>query len=135
MMSVTLSVNSIAQCPCGRSEGLRIDGIEGRLRDITFDTAGRIVTLKHLDDALESVETLWGYQVVQTAPQRYSMYYETEPGTERNASAILPEILHTLYGKNAVIEISRNSALTPEQSGKFRLAYTVWQLRDAEIFR
>jgi hypothetical protein len=63
------------------------------------------------------------------------MYYEAEPSAERNSADVLPEILHTLYGKNAAVEISRNSALTPEQSGKFRLAHTVWELRDVEIFR
>jgi phenylacetate-CoA ligase len=129
------SVNSIAKCPCGRSEGLRVDGIEGRLRDITFDTKGRIVTVKHLDDALKPAEALLGYKVVQTAPQHYSMYFEAEPGAERNLADVLSDILHTLYGKNAVIEISQNSALTPEQSGKFRLAHTAWELGTEEIFK
>ncbi|OGO22300.1 MAG: hypothetical protein A2Z28_01880, partial [Chloroflexi bacterium RBG_16_51_9] len=35
-------------CPCGRSEGLAIESIEGRTRDITFDTEGRVVTVKRL---------------------------------------------------------------------------------------
>jgi phenylacetate-coenzyme A ligase PaaK-like adenylate-forming protein len=129
------SINTIARCPCGRSEGLRIDSIEGRFRDITFDTKGRIVTLKHLDDALEPVEALLTYKVVQTAPQHYTTYYEAEPATEGNLVNVLREILHTVYGKNAVIEISHNSALTPEQSGKFRLAHTARELHDVEIFK
>ena len=129
------SVSSIDRCPCGRSEGLRIDGIEGRFRDITFDTKGRIVTVKHLDDALESIEALLQYKVVQTGPQHFSMYYEAEPGTEHRLADVLPEILHIVYGKNAVIEISRNSGLVPEQSGKFRLAYTTWPLRGEAIFK
>ena len=129
------SINTIARCPCGRSEGLRIDSIEGRFRDITFDTKGRVVTLKRLDDALEPVDALLTYKVVQTAPQHYTMYYEAETGTRGNSANVLPDILHTLYGKNAAIEISSNSALTPEQSGKFRLAHTVCELHDVEIFK
>ena len=129
------AVNTVAKCPCGRSEGLRIDSIEGRFRDITFDTKGRIVTLKHLDDALEPVEALLTYKVVQMAPQHYTTYYEAEPATEGNLVNVLREILHTVYGKNAVIEISHNSALTPEQSGKFRLAHTARELHDVEIFK
>jgi phenylacetate-coenzyme A ligase PaaK-like adenylate-forming protein len=122
------------KCPCGRSEGLIIDGVEGRVRDITFDTKGHVVTLKRLDDTLEPAVALLNYQVVQTGTQHYSMSYEVEPEEQLSTADILPDILHGLYGSDAIIEISRDSALVPEQSGKFRLAYAAWPLRTEELF-
>jgi phenylacetate-CoA ligase len=122
------------KCPCGCSEGLTIDGIEGRVRDITFDTKGHVVTLKRLDDALEPAVALLNYQVIQTGTQHYSLSYEAESETQRSTADILPDILHGLYGSDAIIEISRDSALVPEQSGKFRLACTTWPLRTEELF-
>jgi phenylacetate-coenzyme A ligase PaaK-like adenylate-forming protein len=122
------------KCPCGRSEGLIIDGVEGRVRDITFDTKGHVVTLKRLDDTLEPAVALLNYQVVQTGTQHYSISYEVEPEEQLSTADILPDILHGLYGSDAIIEISRDSALVPEQSGKFRLAYAAWPLRTEELF-
>jgi phenylacetate-coenzyme A ligase PaaK-like adenylate-forming protein len=122
------------KCPCGRSEGLIIDGMEGRVRDITFDTKGHVVTLKRLDDALESAETLSGYKVLQTERRRYTMHYSADSEASNNLGNVLLEILHNLYGKDAVIDISRNSALTPEQSGKFQLACAIKGLYPEELF-
>jgi phenylacetate-CoA ligase len=121
-------------CPCGRSEGLTIDGIEGRVRDITFDTKGHVVTLKRLDDALEPVETLSGYKVVQTERRRYTMHYSADSEASSDLGNVLLEILHNLYGKDAVIDISRDSALTPEQSGKFQLACAIKDLYPEGLF-
>ena len=122
------------KCSCGRSQGLIIDGIEGRVRDITFDTKGHVVTLKRLDVALESVETLSGYKVVQTERRRYTMHYSVDSESTSNVGNVLLEILHNLYGKDAVIDISPNSALTPEQSGKFQLACSINDLYPGELF-
>jgi phenylacetate-coenzyme A ligase PaaK-like adenylate-forming protein len=122
------------KCSCGRSEGLIIGGIEGRVRDITFDTKGHVVTLKRLDDALESVEPLSGYKVVQTERRRYTMHYSADSEASSNLGNVVLEILHNLYGKDAVIDISRSSALTPEQSGKFQLACVIKDLYPEELF-
>jgi hypothetical protein len=62
------------------------------------------------------------------------MSYEADPATQLNSADILPDILHRLYGSDAIIEIARDSALVPEQSGKFRLAHTAWPLQAEEFF-
>jgi phenylacetate-CoA ligase len=127
-------LNNERPCGCGRTDGLTLRSIEGRLRDITFGTKGHIITLKQLDDALEPAAALLNYQVVQTDAQHYSMSYEAESSAQRNTADILPDILHRLYGSDAIIKIACDSALVPEQSGKFRLAHTAWQLRAEELF-
>ena len=121
-------------CPCGNSEGIVIESIEGRTRDITFDPAGRVVTVKWLDDALELADGLIGYQLEQTGPRNYVMRYAAEPELELHTARILPGILHNVYGKDTLIEIRHDSALPPEQSGKFRLARTSWTAHPESIF-
>ena len=121
-------------CPCGRTDGFTLDAIEGRSRDVTFDTAGHEVTVKRLDDALGAADGLVSYRVEQTDPLRYAMRYAAEPEAERHTADILPDILHAVYGDKAEIEVSPDSALSPEQSGKFRLARTSWEVSSGELF-
>jgi len=121
-------------CPCGRTDGFTLDAIEGRSRDVTFDTAGHEVTIKRLDDALDAADGLVSYRVEQTDPLRYAMRYAAEPEAERHTADILPDILHVVYGDKAEIEVSTDSALPPEQSGKFRLARTSWEVSSGELF-
>jgi hypothetical protein len=62
------------------------------------------------------------------------MRYAAEPEAERHTADILPDILHAVYGDKAEIEVSPDSALPPEQSGKFRLARTSWEVSSGELF-
>ncbi len=124
-----------ASCPCGCSDGMIVEAIEGRSRDITFCSDGRVVTLKQLDDALEKAEGLIGYQVEQTEAQHYSVRYATEEETDNHTHHALVDILRAVYGRNARIETRRESVLRPEQSGKFRLAYSTWKDQPGEIFQ
>ena len=123
-----------AACACGRSGGLTVKSIEGRTRDITFDTGGRVVTLKTLDDCLAGSDSLTGYQLVQTGPRDYTVRYSAEPGTDGRVAGVLPEILRAVYGSDASIMVRRDSALAPEQSGKFRLACAAFRHSIEDLF-
>ena len=125
-------------CACGRTDGLALDSIEGRLRDITFDTRKQVVTVKRVDDALGAVECLLGYQVEQTVHGGYVLRYVVEPGEAsarpRDTDAELRQVLLDVYGPGASIELRRESSLSPEQSGKFRLARTTLPVTAEELF-
>jgi phenylacetate-coenzyme A ligase PaaK-like adenylate-forming protein len=121
-------------CACGRLGGVTATAIEGRLRDLTFDTRGRAVTVKALDDALSAAGGLVGYQVEQRDRDRFLARWSAEPGSERSTAGLLPDILHAVYGRDARIESRQDSALPPEQSGKFRLARTAFPWRAEELF-
>jgi phenylacetate-coenzyme A ligase PaaK-like adenylate-forming protein len=123
------------QCTCGRADGIVLNSIEGRCRDITFDSENRVVTLKRLDDALGEAEGLVNYHLEQLEPKRYKMRYAAEPREERYTADILPDILHKVYGKDALVEVAPDSALPPEQSGKFRLAHTALDFQPEELFK
>ena len=121
-------------CSCGNTEGMVLESIEGRFRDITFDADNQVVTVKKLDDALDAADGLLGYRVEQIEPGYYNLRYATEPEMEHLTAGILPDIMHSVYGKDARIEIYPDSALPPEQSGKFRLAHTRWEHHSEELF-
>jgi phenylacetate-coenzyme A ligase PaaK-like adenylate-forming protein len=127
-----------APCTCGRTDGLVLESIEGRLRDITFDCTGRVVTVKQVDDALGVVECIAGYQVEQDAHGSCILRYVVEPGGDAEHSpdvgSRLLKVLRDVYGPGASIELRRESSLSPEQSGKFRLARTALPVRAQELF-
>lgn len=121
-------------CSCGRTEGLTVEAIEGRVRDLTFDVGGRAVTVKYLDDSLSVAEGVVNYQVEQSGPRQYSIRYTAEAETARATAETLDEVMRTVYGAEAEITVRSVSALSPEQSGKFRLARTTFEWDSEELF-
>jgi phenylacetate-CoA ligase len=126
-------------CSCGRDGGrtgggLTVESIEGRTRDLTFDSAGRAVTLKRLDDALGAAEGLLNYRIEQSAPNRFLARYTATTESESETADAIPDILRSVYGQNAEVEIRRDSAIGPEQSGKYRLARTIFDWNQEELF-
>ena len=59
-------------CPCGRTGGLMLASIDGRIKDVTFTPDGRAVTVDALDRALADVEGLCGWQLDHAAPASVS---------------------------------------------------------------
>jgi len=123
-----------APCPCGRSAGLTLAAIGGRVRDVTFATNGRAVTLDQLDAALGEVPGLLAYQVEQQDATHYLLRGVSEPGAAREALAAAAAGLETLYGPGAEVSARAESAIMPEQSGKFRLARTRFAWDTATLF-
>ncbi len=121
-------------CRCGRSDGLTVEAIEGRVRDLTFDTRGMAVTVRQLDDAMAAADGLLGYRVEQSGPRRYAVRYVAEEGAEQTLAAALPALVRAVYGADAEVTARREPALAPEQSGKFRLALTTFAWSVEELF-
>ncbi len=109
-------------CPCGRTEGVTVAGIEGRWNDLTFDCEGRIMTARMLDDAVGCIESLTGYQLLQTARRSLVVRFSAEAGEQAAVTEALSERLASLYGDGVEIKARCEQAISPEQSGKFRLA-------------
>jgi phenylacetate-CoA ligase len=121
-------------CSCGRHDGLAVAAIEGRIRDLTFDLEGRAVTVRRLDDALGAAEHLLGYQVDQCGAREYLARYTAEPHADEATCEAVGDILRSVYGPGARITVRREAALSPEQSGKFRLARTTFDWDPQELF-
>jgi len=106
-------------CPCGRREGLTVEAIEGRVKDLTFACDGRPVTVAAVDRALEGVAGLYEYQVVQTASAAWRVAAVTE---NDGAAAAVRGALRELY-RGGAVAVRRVPAIAPEPSGKHRLAF------------
>jgi phenylacetate-CoA ligase len=112
-------------CPCGRSEGLTLAGIEGRAINLTATPDGRLVTQAEVDRRLAAVGGLDEYQLLQLDERSYTLRVcsggdETVAGVEARAEAAL----RALYGPAARVSAVRAEAIPPEPSGKFRLVKT-----------
>ena len=121
-------------CPCGRDGGITVEAIEGRVGDLTFDTRGRAVTVKTLDDALSVAEGIVNYRLEQAGPSQYGIRYTTQPDTAHATAEILPELIRTVYGAGAEVAVRSVPALSPEPSGKFRLARTTFGWEPENLF-
>lgn len=121
-------------CPCGRAQGLTLESIEGRTRDLTFATNRRLVTVGALDRAVGILPGLLFYRLEQSAPDVYTFSFVAEPGAEAAVASGASAPLRRLYGADARIAVQRETVIGAEPSGKFRLARTLYAWETEEIF-
>jgi phenylacetate-CoA ligase len=110
-------------CPCGRTFGLTLSGIEGRLVSIFSAAEDRLVTHGQMDRALAAVEGVDEYRLDQESPARVRVRLVLEgsrpkPSAQRDAQAAM----HGLLGDRLDLEAEVVDCLWPEVSGKFLLA-------------
>ncbi len=122
-------------CPCGRTAGLTLSAIEGRLRDLTFTPDGRAVTVAALDAAVGAPEGLRAYQLEQTTRDTYLWHFVAEhEAAAADLARVVPAALAGLYGPAARIGARRETAIAAELSGKYRLARTAFAWDPAALF-
>lgn len=107
-------------CPCGRDRGLTLAAIEGRVADVTFTSAGQVVTVDDLDVVLSQISGLTAWQLDLPADGTMRLRITAEAGAARQACRNARELLHGIYGNGAAIEVAVEKALLQENSGKFR---------------
>lgn len=108
-------------CACGNRRGWVLDGLAGRAADATLTTAGRLVSVRELDEAVSSVLGIGDYHLEQGL-DAYALRFVPEEA-DRDVSAQAARALANLYGPQAAVTAVAVSALTPEASGKYRLAH------------
>ena len=121
-------------CPCGRTAGLTLAGIEGRTRDLTFAVDGRAVPVGELDRAVGDLDRLLAYRLEQAGRDEYSFLFVAEAGAEDAVAAAAARALLRLYGPGGRITAQRESAIAAGQSGKFRLAQTLFAWEQETLF-
>jgi phenylacetate-CoA ligase len=108
-----------APCPCGRTEGLAIDRIEGRVDDATLRTDGRVVCAAAIDDAIAStacVSDMVSYQIDQIGRRDYLL---RATATGPIDTLAIRACLRDVYGPDASVSVESVEALQPEPSGKY----------------
>jgi phenylacetate-coenzyme A ligase PaaK-like adenylate-forming protein len=110
------------RCACGRDSGLILSSIEGRKTNITLTCHDRPVTLHELDTALNILEDIDEYKLVQVNPNSYELHLVSQRTDKSKLSATSKEILQELYGKEANVSVIYETAIPPENSGKYQLS-------------
>jgi phenylacetate-CoA ligase len=116
-------------CPCGRDSGVILSAIEGRFISATLTCDGRLVTLRRLDDVVSTIEDLDEYRLEQMAPGVYNLHVVTGRRDRTGFELEAKEKLRDIYGKEADISITWEDDLSPEDSGKYSLAKTLFPLK------
>jgi phenylacetate-CoA ligase len=116
-------------CPCGRKSGIIATAIEGRFINATLDDAGRLVTLRRLDDVMGSIADLDEYRLEQSAPGVSTLHLVTGRKDREKLEREVKSKLRRIYGQAAEISIVYEDFLSPEDTGKYCLAKTLFPLK------
>jgi len=109
---------TVAACPCGRVDGWILERIDGRVKNSTLRSDGRVVTPAEVDDAIASApsEQIVSYQLEQARADELSVRVTTTGPLDAGAIA---SHLRDLYGESSRVAVETVDALVPEPSGKY----------------
>jgi phenylacetate-coenzyme A ligase PaaK-like adenylate-forming protein len=110
------------ECPCGRNSGIILSAIEGRVAAATLTLAGRLVTLRELDNVIGGLAGVDEYRLEQTDRESYHLSIVSRMNDRHALAGEALNLLKKLYGDGAKISIRYEDALSPESTGKYRLA-------------
>ena len=110
------------ECPCGRNSGIILSAIEGRVAAATLTLAGRLVTLRELDNVIGGLPGVDEYRLEQTDKESYHLSIVSRMNDRHALAGEASNLLKKLYGDQAKISIRYEDALSPESTGKYRLA-------------
>lgn len=122
-------------CPCGRTAGLTLASIDGRIKDVTFTPDGRAVTVEDLDAALAGVRGMNGWQLDLPDPQSLHLRLLTEPETADSARKEAREQVEGIYRSDMRINVTVEHSLQPEASGKFRFARVAFPVDHSRLWK
>jgi phenylacetate-CoA ligase len=106
------------KCSCGRDSGMILSAIEGRSANVTFTTAGRMVTPRKLDDVIIQLNGIEEFRLDQVSPTDYELHVATQRTDKRQLDVEATDVLKALYGETANIMVVFEDTLSPEASGK-----------------
>jgi phenylacetate-coenzyme A ligase PaaK-like adenylate-forming protein len=122
-------VDEEQSCPCGRNTGIIVAAIEGRFINATLTCDGRLVTLRRIDESMGTISGLDEYRLEQPAPAVYTLHLASQRQDRDKLSKEVKSLLRGIYGKGAGIAIVYKEFLSPEDSGKYSLAKTLFPLK------
>jgi len=102
--------------------------VQGRKVNLTLTTSGRLVTLSELDETVSQLDGVEEYQLMQTQPGVYRLQVVTRRRDRTELSAEAVAMLKKLYGPAAQVEVVFQTALGPEESGKYLIARSLFPL-------
>jgi phenylacetate-CoA ligase len=119
-------LDTSGQCACGRHDGIILAATEGRSVNVTFTGAGRLVTSRELDSSLSVIDAIDEFKLEQPTPASYELHIASQEPDKKKLSASAVFALKRLYGREAKITVIHEDKITPEASGKYRIAKTLF---------
>ena len=119
------------KCACGRDSGFIVSAMEGRWTNVTLTCDGKLVTLRRLDDAISTLDNIDEYRLEQPSAGVYRLFLASQRQDRDKLSREAKAILLGIYGAKADITITYQDFLSPEDSGKYCLAKTLFPLNIA----
>lgn len=107
------------KCSCGRSEGIIVEAIEGRITNATFTTDGNLVSTMALDSKLAQIPEIRDYHLDQHAWAKYELHLVL---TDNSAEVLdrARAALVSLYGQDGDYTLRVVPDLFPGPAGKYR---------------
>jgi phenylacetate-CoA ligase len=121
-------IDTEQKCACGRDNGYIVDNIEGRWTNVTLTCDGKLVTLRRLDDALSELGNIDEYRLEQADQGVYNLYLASGRSDKAKLTSEATDMLRGIYGEKALIKVIYQDFLSPEDSGKYCLAKTLFPL-------
>jgi len=121
-------LDETGKCPCGRNSGLILSAVEGRTAALTLTSAGRPVTQRELDNALSTLEGIDEYKLEQRDGNTYHLYLASGRPDKDGLSKEAADILIKLYGRGINVSVTYEDDISPESSGKYRTAKTLFPI-------
>jgi phenylacetate-coenzyme A ligase PaaK-like adenylate-forming protein len=112
-------------CLCGRKSGWIISAIEGRSRNVTLTSRGRVVTLRELDDAVGALHGIDEYQFTQISRNSYNLDLVSQRADKEMLDEEAKLVLSRLYGEEARVTVVFRENIPYSSSGKFSLSQTL----------
>ena len=109
-------------CPCGRNSGIILSAIEGRMAAVTLTLTGRLVTLRELDNVIGGISGIDEYALGQTDKDSYDLAIVSQVKDKKALAGKAGALLRRLYGDGAKISVRYEDAISPDSTGKYRLA-------------
>jgi len=122
-------------CDCGRSDGMIVDAIEGRVSNVTFTTDGGLVTTKALDDRIAAVNAVRDYRLEQRDHTDYLLEATLSPDADQKpAQDGLRAALESLYGSDGNFDIQIVADIFPGSAGKYRRTQANFEFDERRLF-
>ena len=123
-------------CGCAKHDGMVVDAVEGRTSNVTFTTAGGLVTTKMLDDGIASIDGLRDYHFEQLDKTRYLLQVMLSPGSSaKTAEDELQSALGNVYGDDGNFTIQILDNILPGPAGKFRRTQANFKFDESGLFK
>ncbi len=108
-------------CACGRTLGLTLEAIEGRLVSVCVGEAGRLVTHGQVDEAIARQEGVVQYRLLQKSPTDVRLALVAEDHGAAAAAHGCRDALRELFGSGVAVTVEEVAEIPPTASGKFLL--------------